>query len=246
MVNIQHGIRNNIGGSGFTVEASVVRSVRQPLDTDLEKVLGRLSEDTSDFVNYRNISNLGVTLVALGTPIMRELMPVNHRGTISQVAVNEFETGINGELSGARFKSIDVSIDPLNALGLYGRRKQLLGLRLDPKDNRLAQDWVIGERYISENYEGDNGEPFSRRFVKKNTTKLSPNIIIGEIDYSNLDQSAAQSLRKDPTDFITRAANDRVAVNQEELGRPVQVEPIVFPEFIGLGGLSVICHRRTS
>ncbi len=225
----------------------------QPGQPELEKPLSQLHEHTANFVQYKSLGKLGLTLLML-EPVLREILPRNRNGMIPPDGVRTFEDELRQSLHTAQYENYGgIRLDPVAPLALYGRHKNRLGLRLQ-KDYRLVGDRAVVEEYILDNYTTTEGHDVSKRFLANTLTPIAPHITIGTVLYEHLTPEQGQALQDDPTWFVhseayasmeaQRLEYDFVSDKLANPGPPPLVEHICLPESLSLSALSVVCRPR--
>ncbi len=217
-------------------QSRVVRSV-EPIQPELSKALNQLKETTGNFVEYKPIGRLGITLAILD-PALKQVVGADKKGQVSDETIKHFEAELNEELDFANqgleypLKNPNVPVD------LYGSEQARLGITLSQRDLRLRGQRLIVEEYIKDTYPA-----VSRRFGSKDLAHIVPHVTIGTVIPAYLDKEDRDLLYKDPSDFMLgRVLQEQIhAAERYRLDQP---EPIVFPEAICLGGLHVVCEQR--
>ena len=235
-------IRNATQKPQVRYESRVVRTVA-PNQPELAVPLQRLGEHTRNFVDYKPLGKLGVTLVML-EPVLRQVLTTNRRGFIPRQALNNFEQELRNELHHAQYADYDIPLqDSFSPLALYGKHDQYLGIRLHEKDYRLVGDRAVVEQYIRDNYD------VGKRFLDRNLKRLRPHITIGEVHYENLDIEQREALQADPSAFVIREAYQGMDAMRRNYGIGIEamdLETITFPETVTLNGLSVFVQQRNA
>jgi hypothetical protein len=207
-----------------------------PGQENLEKQLGLLGEYTSDFVNYKKMGQLGVTLVML-EPILHKIMGVNRGEKIRKNDLDKFVDELND-----LFEEEDCTLpldDEFNPYGIYGRGKRYLGIQLSRRseDSPLYGDRTRIMDYIVDNY------GMNKRFIRNNTIRLKPHITLGTIDMGNLDSDERRDINRDPSRFILRRMQEDKYYREDVLRVNCPEIPVI-PEQITLNGLRAVVERR--
>jgi hypothetical protein len=212
--------------------------------------LRQLHDNTGNFVNYRwneagkELGRLGVTLVRLD-PVLRQILAKNRRGAIHRAGLDHFEAELRDTMRHAQFADYDMPLRQFFPLDVYGKNKQYLGLRFQPGDYRLAGDRAMVEAYIRENYDREDGNPLTKRFLAGNLQPVPSRITIGEVNYANLTSEEGRALQANPSQFVFDQAYTRMEQNEQEFGSEFAPETIVFPEVVTLNGLQIFCQQRS-
>lgn len=232
-----HVIRSSTHKQAPHYECRVVRSVA-PNQPELSDALGALERHTGNFVNYKEMGKLGVTLVML-EPVLRQIMGTNRKGAISREELTAFERDLNDSVSHSQYADYDIPVhDSLSPLSLYGKNKQHLAIRLAERDYRLVGDRAVIEQYIKDRYD------VGKRFLEKNLVRMSPHVTIGQVRYENLEPRERESIQDDPTSFVIRRAYDSMQASEEQYGLTAERRQIIFPEQVTLNGLRIFCQAK--
>lgn len=223
-------------------ECRVVRDV-VPNQPGLVTPLGILALHTSNFVDYRSPNKLSTTLVMLDG-ILRGILRPDRRGAIPREDIQRLEAGLRNDLTHAQYADYDIPVNPFDPLGLYGRHKDRLAVRLARRDYRLLADRAVVEAYLQDEYEQINGNPVSRRFIDRHTRRLDPHITIGTVLYENMSVDEVAGFQADPAFFLAQAVRTRVDHLESQLGEVYDRPQVIWPEVASLNGLSVYCQQR--
>lgn len=217
-------------------ESRIVRQL-EPGQPELTRPLNQLRDTTSDFVNYRSVGALGVTLAILD-PALKHIVGTDKRGKISKQAIREFEAELNSELDAQDLGTEFALQDSNRPFELYGRDQDKLGITLSSRDSRLYGQRIVAENYIREEY-----PQISSRFGTNGLLRITPHITIGTIMPQYLDGEERRQLYRNPSDFVLDRVSHTQQAEREMFAIDSDVEPIVFPEHITLGGLRVVCEK---
>lgn len=236
---MQH-IRTNTHKRKPPHELRVVRTVAKD-QTGLFGTLDTLRETTGNFVDYKDNDRLGVTVMMLG-PLLQRLLGVGAGRQVPLKDLQETETDLKRAMQGARYQQYNVPLlDPaFNPLDLYGVGKKWLGIRLSP---RVL--WLAGERAMVEKYFKDTYELSNRDLGRHLVDLRRPHITIGEVRYDQMTADQVAAIRANPSDFVLGADRARQERLVELEGRPA-LELAVFPDEIGLNGLTIACQPKGS
>jgi hypothetical protein len=210
----------------------LMRSVA-PGQNGLENQLQYLREYTSDFVNYKEIGKLGVTLVML-EPISYKILGYNRNEKIPRKPLSDFERDLNKIFVDNGDCSVSLS-DPFHPFGIYGRGKRYLGLSLSAKQEgySLVDDRALILQHIVDSY------GVSKRYVRSNTVSLKPHITLGMVEMDILGGDDRQVLNRDPNKFIFQRIREDKYHREKWLGLDCPPIPII-PESIVLNGLRAV------
>lgn len=218
-------------------ELRVVRGVA-PHQPELFGALALLRGTTSNFVEYKDTDELGVTLLMLG-PLMRSILGVGPGQRVPPKELRTVETALNDRLAHTRYQDYDIPLEDTVAqpLDLYGRRRQYLGISLRTRDLRMIGDRAVAAAYFRETYGVSNRE------LGRRLKDLRPHVTIGEVRYDQMTATEADTLRVDPSAFILGAARTHQE-REVELGLQSAVTPVVFPDVVSLNGLRIFCQPK--
>lgn len=224
-------------------ECRITRGLQLP-QPELTEPLRLLAEHTSNYITYRNVGKVGVTIMMI-EPLLRRIMVKNQRGVIPKDGLQTFETELRDRMSHAQFADYDIPLDSFNPLALRGANDDRLALQFDPKDYRMVGDRAMVEAYMRDSYDQADGRPVSKRFIDKHSHRLLPHITIGDVHYENMTREQRDRFQEDPTAFLVTEAYHKMEWNQKEYGTSAcESEQIVFPETVSLNGLSVFCQQK--
>ena len=229
-------------------ECRVARGLDQN-QPELGRSLRQFEEATGDFVDYKwdkrgkELGELGVTLAML-EPVLRDVLDIP-KGAIQREDLTRFEVGLKERMESARYKDRSIPLDAENPLGLYGKRKNQLALRLDSQDLRLPGERAMVERYIQNTYDRNDGGEVTNKFLSKKLQPLDPHITIGEINYDTLNSEETEALQENPTEFMRGQVSDHLDYLGDNFERGDTAQDILMlPDKVSLNGLQVFCQRR--
>jgi hypothetical protein len=234
--------RRDTRGEQPRYDCRITRSVIQD-QPELADPLRLLEANTSNYINYRGMGKIGVTIMML-EPVLRKILVPDGRGMISKQDLKVFEAELQNDLEHAQYADYDVPVDPVYQLDLFGRNKDRLAIQLDPRDYRLVGDRAVVEAYIRDNYEQNDGRPISRRFFDRNSMRLRPHITIGDVRYENMDSNQVTTFQADPSVFLIREAQRQMISDRQDYGEAYEVRDIILPEQVSLNGLRVFCQQK--
>jgi hypothetical protein len=223
-------------------ECRITRSA-QPDQPELAEPLRLLEANTNNYIQYRGIGKIGVTIMMI-EPVLRKILISDRRGIIPKQDLQDFEAELQDNLRHAQYADYDVPVDPAQPLALFGRNKDRLALQLHPRDYRLVGDRAVVESYIQDNYEQNDGRPVSRRFLDRNSARFRPHITIGDVRYENMDARQVETFQADPSVFLIRESYRQMASDREDYGESYAVQDIILPEHVALNGLKVFCQQK--
>lgn len=242
MMGYRPDTRRNTHREPVRYECRITRSVAtdQP---ELAEPLRLLEDNTNNYVNYRGIGKIGVTIMMI-EPVLRKILLADRRGIIPKQDLKIFEGELQDNLHHAQYADYDVPLDPVQPLALFGRNQDRLALQLDSRDYRLVGDRAVVEAYIQDNYDQNNGRPVSRRFLDRNSARFRPHITIGDVRYENMDSNQIEDFQADPSAFLIRESYRQMSSDRQDYGESYQVQDIILPDQVSLNGLRVFCQQR--
>ncbi len=208
-----------------------------PIQKELSVSLKTLESATGNAIDYVPLGKLGVTLCRLD-PGAKRVLGADKKGNISEAGRRDFEAELNEELPHCSNKSVALS-NPTQPLRIYGPNADSLAIELDSLDPLLYGERSVVRRYLMQQH-----PELRNRTPDEDWQEWEPHITIGHINYERLDKADADLLRDDPNEYLLASVQQHAIMESNYHGIESAHSEVVFPDYLSLGGLKVVCDRQ--
>ncbi len=252
--------RGNIHKPKHRYSLRVEREIKHP-QPQLLRPLEVLIEGTNNLIEYKKLGELAATVIELD-PIVRDVCECGPKGKIVKESAQNLETELreiaankqfldkvekleNEDLrqeiveamGNASYGNIDVDVDQIFALDLYGNNEDKLAIALNPRDLRLAGERGAIEQYLRLEYNISDNQ------MRKMLKPFDPHITIGRVKYESFDDNYEKDkFKEDPHRYLADYARERFFAEHEKYA--VEEREFIMPDSVCLNGLRIFIENR--